>query len=230
LVARTTDTTNLANGTGPLQNVSELVGKFVQKTPILKVSALTGWGSSASGSSPITLSSLTSNTFYDGKLSYAGFSGGVWDTANHCPYPDLYSNGTLITSISGGGVENFSSSTQAPTATSVPEDIYAAYMNAATTDTTIADGGTYSKHNGPEETIAYVQRFREAPIRTLAAAGTTRVWNLIIDVIAQSGRFPSNTTSLTKFDVEGERRYWVHVAIDRYTGKVLDEQIEEVKE
>lgn len=228
LVARTTDTTNIANGTGPLQNVSELVGKFVQKTPILPASEIDGWNS---GSNAITLSSLTSGTFYDGKLSYVGFSGGVWDTANHCPYPDLYSNGALI-SVSGGGVENFSSSTLAPAATpnNVPEDIYAAYMNVASSDTNIADGSTYTQHNGPQETIAYIQRFREAPIRALAAAGTTRVWNLMIDVIAQSGRFPSNTTSLANFNVEGERRYWVHVAIDRYTGKVLDEQIEEVKE
>jgi hypothetical protein len=75
-----------------------------------------------------------------------------------------------------------------------------------------------------------VERFRNAPIRALANAGTTRVWNLMIDVIAQTGRFPSSATGLANFNVEGERRYWVHVAIDRYTGRVLDEQIEEVKE
>jgi len=58
--------------------------------------------------------------------------------------------------------------------------------------------------------------------------GTTRVSNLMIDVIAQTGRFPSSASSLANFNVEGERRYWVHVEIDRYTGKVLDEQVEEV--
>jgi hypothetical protein len=77
-------------------------------------------------------------------------------------------------------------------------------------------------------------RLREASIRALAATGTTRVWNLMIDVIAQTGRFPSNAATaaspLAAFAVSGERRYWVHVAIDRYTGKVLDERIEEVKE
>jgi hypothetical protein len=52
----------------------------------------------------------------------------------------------------------------------------------------------------------------------------------MIDVIAQAGRFPSTATGLAQFNVEGERRYWVHVAIDRLTGKVLDEQVEEVKE
>jgi len=31
------------------------------------------------------------------------------------------------------------------------------------------------------------------------------------------------------FSVEGERRYWVHVAIDRSTGQIIDENIEPVK-
>ena len=30
--------------------------------------------------------------------------------------------------------------------------------------------------------------------------------------------------------VEGEQRYWVHVAIDRFTGQVTDKQIEVVNE
>jgi hypothetical protein len=59
----------------------------------------------------------------------------------------------------------------------------------------------------------------------------TRVWNALIDVVAQSGRFKPNATSLqSDFIVEGERHYWVHVAIDRFTGQVLDKQIEVVKE
>jgi hypothetical protein len=30
--------------------------------------------------------------------------------------------------------------------------------------------------------------------------------------------------------VEGEQRYWIHVAIDRLTGQIIDNQIEVVKE
>jgi hypothetical protein len=30
--------------------------------------------------------------------------------------------------------------------------------------------------------------------------------------------------------VEGEQRYWVHVGIDRFTGKIIDKQVEVVKE
>ena len=33
-----------------------------------------------------------------------------------------------------------------------------------------------------------------------------------------------------KFIVVGEQHYWVHVAIDRFTGEVLDKQIEVVRE
>jgi hypothetical protein len=33
-----------------------------------------------------------------------------------------------------------------------------------------------------------------------------------------------------RFLVEREQRYWVHVAIDRFTGQVIDKQIEVVNE
>ena len=75
-----------------------------------------------------------------------------------------------------------------------------------------------------------IPRQREAAIRALADAGTTRIWNLLIDVVAQSGRYPANATALSKFVVEGEKRYWFHVAIDRVTGKVIDKQLELVEE
>jgi hypothetical protein len=60
----------------------------------------------------------------------------------------------------------------------------------------------------------------------LADCGQTRVWNLLIDVIAQSGRYPPSASSLSDFVVQGEKRIWVHVAIDRYTGQILDKQVE----
>ncbi len=75
-----------------------------------------------------------------------------------------------------------------------------------------------------------VQRFAESAIRALSNAGQTRVWNLMFDIVAQSGRYSSQATSLDNFNVEGEQHYWVHVAIDRYTGQVLDKQVEVVKE
>src|SRR6266498_4330049 len=71
---------------------------------------------------------------------------------------------------------------------------------------------------------------RESIARALSETVQTRTWNLLIDVIAQSGRYPPNATTLNGFVVNGEQRYWVHVAIDRFTGQVIDKQIEVVNE
>ena len=71
---------------------------------------------------------------------------------------------------------------------------------------------------------------REAIARALGEADQTRTWNLLIDVIAQSGKYAPGETNLAKFVVEGEQRYWVHVAIDRFTGRVIDKQIEVINE
>jgi hypothetical protein len=77
-----------------------------------------------------------------------------------------------------------------------------------------------------------IQRLRESTMRALSDAGQAGTWNLLIDIIAQSGRYPINTnaTNMAGFLVEGERHYWVHVAIDRSTGQVIDENIEPVNE
>jgi hypothetical protein len=77
---------------------------------------------------------------------------------------------------------------------------------------------------------AFITARREAALRALADAGTTRVWNLMIDLVAQTGRFPKSGDSLDAFQVTGERRFWLHVAIDRLTGEVLDQQLEVVTE
>jgi hypothetical protein len=74
---------------------------------------------------------------------------------------------------------------------------------------------------------------RHSIARTLASCGDTRVWNLLFDIIAQAGRFPSGSEKqgdLRNFVVEAEHRIWVHVALDRLTGEVLDLQTEEVSE
>jgi hypothetical protein len=71
---------------------------------------------------------------------------------------------------------------------------------------------------------------RESIARALAEVGQTRTWGLFIDVIAQSGKYSPAAAGLADFTVEGEQRYWGHVAIDRFTGQVIDRQIEVVKE
>ena len=76
----------------------------------------------------------------------------------------------------------------------------------------------------------YIQRFRESAIRPLVDCGQTRVWNLLIDVVAQTGRYPTTATGLDQFVVNGQTHLWVHVAIDRYTGQVVDRELEPVYE
>jgi hypothetical protein len=70
-----------------------------------------------------------------------------------------------------------------------------------------------------------IKRQREAYVRVLSGTGDTRTWNLLIDVIAQSGRFEPGAHR-----VDAETRRWVHVALDRFTGRVVARQIENISE
>jgi hypothetical protein len=81
-----------------------------------------------------------------------------------------------------------------------------------------------------------VKARREMVARAMSSISQTSVWNLLIDMVVQTGHYPPNLTlnpqpaDLPKFIVEGEQRYWVHVAIDRFTGQVIDKQLEVVTE
>jgi hypothetical protein len=91
--------------------------------------------------------------------------------------------------------------------------------------------GAYAQ-NPPANNL--IQRFGETALRALSDAGQAGTWNLMIDLVAQSGRYPTTAVNssnpLAAFLVEGERHYWVHLAIDRQTGQVIDENIEVVNE
>ena len=74
---------------------------------------------------------------------------------------------------------------------------------------------------------------KETIARALAEVGQARTWNLMIDVIAQTGKYAPGTANLSdpsKFIVQGEKRYWLHIALDRDSGTVLGSQLEEVVE
>jgi Tfp pilus assembly protein PilX len=167
-------------GTRPLQNISELVGKWVSGMTLPKAANQYPGGT-------LIPPAAASNPPY-GPASYDGYSA---DLIN-----PLY-------------FLNWAAETPVPETGGDPDD--PANPNAVGLDKAIS-------------------RRRAAPIRALASAGQTRVWNLLIDMVAQTGRYPTNATKLDQFLVEGEQRYWVHVAIDRLTGEVLDKQIEIVKE
>jgi len=107
------------------------------------------------------------------------------------------------------------------------------YYKGGGTDKTAYEGfGTDLETLTLSTTKWPIQRYAESAVRALSNTGQTRVWNLMIDVIAQTGKFPPGPggASLAKFAVDGEKRYWVHLAIDRFTGKVLDQQVETVSE
>jgi hypothetical protein len=70
------------------------------------------------------------------------------------------------------------------------------------------------------------QRLRESALRALADGGQTRVWNLMFDIVVQSGGFPRSARGLGEFVREGEVRLWMFVAIDRLSGEVLEQQTE----
>ncbi len=72
-----------------------------------------------------------------------------------------------------------------------------------------------------------VKQRRETVLRALVDAGSVRTWNVLIDVIAQSGIVSPDGK---KFFPAGERRIWASTAIDRFTAKVIDRQWETVNE
>ena len=80
--------------------------------------------------------------------------------------------------------------------------------------------------------IATSDETKQTIARTLAEVGQARTWNLFIDVIAQTGKYQPNAQDLTasNFVVQGEKRYWLHIALDRDGGTVLGTQLEEVFE
>lgn len=82
----------------------------------------------------------------------------------------------------------------------------------------------------PSEDAARIKAYREAVVRALGGTSDTRNWNLMVDLIAQWGRFPSGATNAADFIVFGEKRYWLHLSIDRYTGQILSRQLEAVVE
>jgi len=72
---------------------------------------------------------------------------------------------------------------------------------------------------------------REVLTRALSDVGQVRTWNLLADVIAQSGRFPVPTaTGPGDFVVEAEQRIWKSFAVDRPTATVVNSQTEIIHE
>jgi len=104
-------------------------------------------------------------------------------------------------------------------------------LNRAELATRIVAVGTNSLSSADDKDI---KTRRESIVRALADAGQTRTWNLLIDVVAQSGRFPATGTASPPgpgdFVVESESRSWVSIAIDRFTGQIVAQNVESVND
>jgi hypothetical protein len=67
-------------------------------------------------------------------------------------------------------------------------------------------------------------------LRALSSTTDTRNWQLMLDVVAQVGRVTPQSANLQDFIVEGQRRFFVHLTVDRITGDIVDQHLEPVYE
>jgi Putative Ig domain len=153
-------------------------------------------------------------------------------------------NGPVLASIIRGALLNDPGAENTPTVLVSQQDALAAGQAIVqeTTNTGLGHGPALTRGDvarlaagvaAAVPALAASDETKQTIARTLAETGQTRTWNLMIDVIAQTGRYAPGTASFTdanKFTVEGEKRYWLHVALDRDDGTVLGTQLEEVIE
>jgi hypothetical protein len=129
-----------------------------------------------------------------------------------------------------------------PPTTLVSQTDAVAAAQAIVTATTAANGAAVTRADvarlagaaaAAVSNLAGSDQARKTVARALAETGKARTWNVMIDVIAQTGNYAPGTPDLTdstKFIVQGEKRYWLHIALDRDDRTVLGSQLEEVTE
>jgi hypothetical protein len=78
---------------------------------------------------------------------------------------------------------------------------------------------------------AAIKPRREALTRALAGVGQVRTWNVLADIVAQAGRFPTpGSTGAADFIVDAQQRTWQSMAIDRPTATTLQTQTQTIRE
>ncbi len=92
----------------------------------------------------------------------------------------------------------------------------------------ISTAGEFADFSGGMSTpFSVIKSEREATIRALADVSNPRTWNFLIDIFLQTGKFtPGSPAEAGEFMVRSQRREWHSVAIDRFTGAVIDHQKE----
>lgn len=71
-----------------------------------------------------------------------------------------------------------------------------------------------------------IEERRQALVRALADSSDTRTWNLMIDLVAQSGEMARSASVLKNFNSRAQVRRWIFLSIDRFTGEILHQSIE----
>lgn len=139
-------------------------------------------------------------------------------------------NPAVLAALISGTYEN--GTTTFPFSTSRAADAAGAIVNVTKTAPARSrqDLARITADPGVLTYLGNTEEKKEVIARALAELCQTRVWNLMIDVVAQSGRYPVDATYLAQFVVQGEKRYWLHIAIDRFSGEVVDQQLEAVYE
>jgi hypothetical protein len=117
------------------------------------------------------------------------------------------------------------------------ESAWSAYAYSSGTPTSampdqLADLADFMSSTGATAALSAVpvKYRRESFVRALASSTQARTWNVLLDVVAQAGRFPGAALGPGDFVVEAEARSWASAAVDRYTGKVVELQSEKVHE
>jgi hypothetical protein len=137
--------------------------------------------------------------------------------------------GAIARDVTSAALATPSYITQTAAAT-IAANIIADPVNGSATKPVLSRAGIGQLTAAAGIALGSTEEEQEVVARSLAEVTQTRTWGLMIDVIAQSGRFSPGATHLSRFVVEAEKRYWLHVAIDRLTGKVIDRQLEAVYE
>jgi hypothetical protein len=137
--------------------------------------------------------------------------------------------GAITRDITSASLVNPSYMTQTAAAT-VAANIISDLLNGSATKPLLGRAGIGQLVAAAGTSLGATEEEQETIARALAEVTQTRTWGLMIDVIAQSGRFSPGATNPSRFVVEAEKRYWLHVAIDRLSGKIIDQQLEAVFE
>ncbi|PTY06496.1 hypothetical protein DB346_01005 [Verrucomicrobia bacterium LW23] len=138
---------------------------------------------------------------------------------------------TLATALTGSGTsEGYLYTSEMGPSTRTPVGISGLVVPTVSNPGELA-GFLDQNQTGPAFVGSKAKRIkgeREGIVRALAGTTQGGTWNILIDVTAQVGRYPKGAKTQQDFLVLGEKRYWLSIAIDRFTGKIIGEQLEPV--